>query len=231
MRVGAICSAGGSAFFSAVELAMECDLLSPADVVVVTDRACEAIGKSEEMGIACHRIDWSGNAQFSEAARDVLGRAGCDVTLLFFTRLITSELFSSILCFNIHPSLLPAYSGFHALDRARARNAGFVGATLHVTNANPDDGLIVAQVASPIDASATADSWSRVSYVQKTYLAFCLLEWMHSGAVSVSPGSEAVNWIASRRTTPSCSPALRAEASIAAFDRFQGQLGTRALIP
>ncbi len=51
---------------------------------------------------------------------------------------------------NIHPSLLPAFSGLHTHERAIAACCKFAGATVHLVTAELDAGPILEQAVVPI---------------------------------------------------------------------------------
>lgn len=61
---------------------------------------------------------------------------------------------------NIHPSLLPAFTGLHTHERALEMGCKFAGATVHFVTADLDHGAIVAQAMVPVlpedDAEALA---------------------------------------------------------------------------
>ncbi|MDM4765466.1 phosphoribosylglycinamide formyltransferase [Pelomonas sp. SE-A7] len=61
---------------------------------------------------------------------------------------------------NIHPSLLPAFTGLHTHERAIEAGCRFAGATVHFVTAELDHGAIVAQAVVPVldgdDASKLA---------------------------------------------------------------------------
>ena len=57
---------------------------------------------------------------------------------------------------NIHPSLLPAFTGLHTHERALAAGCRFAGATVHLVTAQLDDGPILAQAVVPVLATDTA---------------------------------------------------------------------------
>ena len=59
---------------------------------------------------------------------------------------------------NIHPSLLPAFTGLHTHQRAIDAGCQFAGATVHQVTAELDVGPIVAQAVVPILSGDTADS-------------------------------------------------------------------------
>ena len=59
---------------------------------------------------------------------------------------------------NIHPSLLPAFTGLHTHQRALDAGCQFAGATVHRVTAELDHGEILAQAVVPVLAGDTADS-------------------------------------------------------------------------
>ncbi len=58
---------------------------------------------------------------------------------------------------NIHPSLLPAFTGLHTHQRAIDEGCRFAGATVHRVTADLDHGEILAQAVVPVLADDTAD--------------------------------------------------------------------------
>ena len=59
---------------------------------------------------------------------------------------------------NIHPSLLPAFTGLHTHQRAIDAGCCVAGATVHEVTANLDQGRILAQAVVPVLPDDTADS-------------------------------------------------------------------------
>ncbi len=59
---------------------------------------------------------------------------------------------------NIHPSLLPAFTGLHTHQRALDEGCQFAGATVHRVTAELDHGEILAQAVVPVLSGDTADS-------------------------------------------------------------------------
>lgn len=59
---------------------------------------------------------------------------------------------------NIHPSLLPAFTGLHTHQRAIDAGCTVAGATVHEVTANLDQGRILAQAVVPVLPDDTADS-------------------------------------------------------------------------
>jgi phosphoribosylglycinamide formyltransferase 1 len=59
---------------------------------------------------------------------------------------------------NIHPSLLPAFTGLHTHQRAIDAGCKFAGATVHQVTAELDIGPILAQAVVPIFSNDTEAS-------------------------------------------------------------------------
>jgi phosphoribosylglycinamide formyltransferase-1 len=59
---------------------------------------------------------------------------------------------------NIHPSLLPAFTGLHTHQRAIDAGCKFAGATVHQVTAELDHGEILAQAVVPVLPDDTADT-------------------------------------------------------------------------
>jgi phosphoribosylglycinamide formyltransferase 1 len=59
---------------------------------------------------------------------------------------------------NIHPSLLPAFTGLHTHRRALAAGVKLHGCTVHFVTAELDHGPIIAQAAVPVRADDTEET-------------------------------------------------------------------------
>ena len=59
---------------------------------------------------------------------------------------------------NIHPSLLPAFKGTHAIKEAFDYGVKVTGPTVHFVSEGMDDGPIILQEALPVEASDTLES-------------------------------------------------------------------------
>ena len=59
---------------------------------------------------------------------------------------------------NIHPSLLPAFTGLHTHQRALDEGCRFAGASVHQVTAELDHGHILAQAVVPVLPGDTADA-------------------------------------------------------------------------
>ena len=90
---------------------------------------------------------------------------------------------------NVHPSLLPAFPGLHAVRDALAAGVAVTGVTVHLVDATLDGGPIVAQEAVPVlpdDDEATL--LERIHAVEHRLLPAAVARLL-AGALSVAPGA------------------------------------------
>jgi phosphoribosylglycinamide formyltransferase 1 len=132
---------------------------------VVSNRA-DAAGLSfaEGRGIATAVVDhkrFDGRDAFdAELARVVEGFAPDVLVLAGFMRILTPGFVKRFegRILNVHPSLLPAFTGLHTHRRAIEAGCKVAGATVHVVTAELDHGPIVIQAVVPVlpgDTEAT----------------------------------------------------------------------------
>jgi phosphoribosylglycinamide formyltransferase-1 len=58
---------------------------------------------------------------------------------------------------NVHPSLLPAFPGAHAIDDALAAGVATTGVTVHFVDEGVDTGPVIAQEPVPVEPAATLE--------------------------------------------------------------------------
>lgn len=188
-RIGVILSAGGSAFCEAARIAVHL----PFEFVVVTDRACDAETRCRDLMIPVERIVEQDNRQFSIKVRDHFRSCDVEFVVLFFSRLVSAELFNAIPCCNVHPSLLPAFPGFSAVRKAWSSGARFLGATAHSVDSTIDGGAIIAQTVAPLPPGIELEWCNRVSFLQKTLLMLIVMDMVDSKRLEVIKGGFQTN--------------------------------------
>ncbi len=93
---------------------------------------------------------------------------------------------------NIHPSLLPAFTGLRTHERALAAGVKLHGCTVHFVTAELDAGPIVAQAAVPVLASDTVDTLSRRVLAQEHILYPRAIRWFLEGRLVIDNGRVSV---------------------------------------
>ncbi|MBX3446885.1 MAG: hypothetical protein KF765_09020 [Parvibaculaceae bacterium] len=178
-RIGVLLSAGGAAFIRAAQLSG----LDPASFFVITDRECGAENGCSDLGVQYRRMPYSERRSFSLDVANVFREEGCKIALLHYSRLVTPDLFESILTVNTHPSLLPAYPGLDGVGDAHRDNSLFQGATLHIVDEGMDTGNPVVQTVYPIPKGASLRWRNRLGFIQKTIVTLFLLDMAAEGRI------------------------------------------------
>lgn len=162
-RVAILISGGGS---NMVALAKSMDATHPAEPVLVLSNNPDAGGlaKAVDMGIATSVVDhrpFKGNREsFETELHDALLAANPDIICLAgFMRILTPEFTEKWAgkVLNIHPSILPLFTGLHTHQRALDAGMAVHGCTVHSVTAELDGGPILGQAVIPVHAGDTAD--------------------------------------------------------------------------
>jgi phosphoribosylglycinamide formyltransferase-1 len=125
--------------------------------LVLSDRPeAKALERAHQAGIDTVVLpygDYTSRAEFGAAVEDVVGDAGAEALVLAgFMRVLDGALVKAFSdrILNIHPSLLPAFPGAHAVDQALEHGVKLTGVTVHFVDEEVDHGPIIAQRAVPV---------------------------------------------------------------------------------
>ena len=141
-----------------------------ARVAAVVSNKADAKGLvfAREQGIATEVLDhkaFPSREAFDAALGDAIERLGAGgrpplVLLAGFMRILTPGFVSRFegRLVNIHPSLLPAFTGLHTHQRALDEGCRVAGATVHRVTAELDHGAILEQAVVPVLPGDTADT-------------------------------------------------------------------------
>lgn len=129
-----------------------------ARIAAVISNKPDAAGLADaaRQGIATAVVDHRAHADraaFDEALAEAIDAFAPDLVVLAgFMRILSVQFVNRYAgrMLNIHPSLLPAFSGLHTHRRAIAAGCKLAGATVHVVTPELDHGPIVAQAAVPV---------------------------------------------------------------------------------
>jgi phosphoribosylglycinamide formyltransferase 1 len=130
----------------------------PGRVVAVISNRAEARGLqfAQARGIATEVLDHKAFADrpaFDAALADLIDRHAPDLVVLAgFMRILTPAFVAHYegRMLNVHPSLLPSFTGLHTHRRAIEEGCKVAGATVHFVSADLDHGPIVAQAVVPV---------------------------------------------------------------------------------
>ena len=129
-----------------------------ARIAAVISNKPDAAGLADaaQRGIATAVVDHRAHADratFDAALADAIDAFKPDLVVLAgFMRILSAEFVNRYAArmLNIHPSLLPAFTGLHTHRRAIDAGCKLAGTTVHVVTPELDHGPIVAQAAVPV---------------------------------------------------------------------------------
>jgi phosphoribosylglycinamide formyltransferase-1 len=160
--IGVLCSGHGTNL-QAIMQAIRSGRLRARIAVVVSDRAdARALTRAHRSGIPAQFVDpraFAGREAFDRALIRILETAGVRVVCLAgFMRLLSPVFVRrfSHRILNVHPALLPAFPGAHAVRDALAWGATVTGVTMHLVDEAMDHGPIVLQEALAIRPGESA---------------------------------------------------------------------------
>ena len=157
---------GRGSNMQAIVEAHEAGQLAGGQIAAVVSNRPQAAGLAwaAARGIATAVVDhttFADRETFDTALADTLNRFNPDLVVLAgFMRILTAgfnQRFAGRMM-NIHPSLLPAFTGLHTHERAIAAGCKLAGATVHFVTAELDHGPIIAQGCVPILTGDTANT-------------------------------------------------------------------------
>ena len=164
-------------------------------VLVFADRACPALGWAVEQGFETALVPGGDDATLAET----LAAVDVDLVVLAgYMRVVGPRVLATCpgRVVNVHPSLLPAFPGAHAVADALAHGAAVTGVTVHLVDETLDGGPILLQEAVPVfPGDDEASLATRIHAVEHRLLPRAVT-LVASGALEVE-GRRA--WIASER--------------------------------
>ena len=168
----------------------------PGRVVAVISNRADARGlqSAQAMGIATEVLDhkaFADRAAFDAAlAGRVDGHAPDLVVLAGFMRILTPAFVARYegRMLNIHPSLLPSFTGLNTHRRAIEAGCKVAGATVHFVSAELDHGPIVAQAVVPVLADDDETTLARRVLAAEHVLYPRAVEWFVRGELELKDG-------------------------------------------
>lgn len=143
-------------------------------VAVISNKAdAKGLAFARDNGIATEVLDhkqFDSREAFDAELAQVIDRYAPDLVVLAgFMRILTPGFVSHYegRMVNIHPSLLPAFTGLHTHQRAIDAGCKFAGCTVHRVTAELDVGPILDQAAVPVLPGDTAEELAARVLVQE----------------------------------------------------------------
>jgi len=168
----------------------------PGRVVAVISNRADARGlvSAQSHGIAAEVLDhkaFADRAAFDAALAETVDRHAPDLVVLAgFMRILTPEFVARYAgrMLNVHPSLLPAFTGLHTHRRAIDAGCKVAGATVHFVSAELDHGPIVAQAVVPVLAGDDEAALARRVLAAEHVLYPRAVGWFVKGELELKDG-------------------------------------------
>jgi len=168
----------------------------PAEIAAVVSNRPDAAGLAfaQAHGIATAVVDhkaFNGREAFDAELRRVIDGFVPDLVVLAgFMRILTPGFTAHYAerMLNIHPSLLPAFTGLHTHLRAIEMGCKFSGATVHFVTAELDHGAIVAQAVVPIWSQDDEGSLSARVLKLEHRMYPAAVRWFVEGQLAIEQG-------------------------------------------
>jgi phosphoribosylglycinamide formyltransferase 1 len=173
MRIAVLASGSGSNLQAILDACASRAIPAQVAVVICNVADAKALRRAEAAGVPAVLVSHQKVASREEYDRQVvtaLQKHSVElVCLAGFMRLITPVLLGAFehRILNIHPSLLPAFPGLHAVRQALAAGVRVSGCTVHVVDEGTDTGPIVIQAAVPVLDGDTEETLSARILVQE----------------------------------------------------------------
>ncbi|WP_297861850.1 phosphoribosylglycinamide formyltransferase [uncultured Acidaminococcus sp.] len=172
-KIGVLVSGRGSNFQAVADKIQKENLPIEIAVVISDSPEAYALKRAEKMGIphyAIARQDFVDKASFEAAIDKKLREAGVELVVLAgFMRILSGDFVNSWYhkIINIHPALLPAFTGLDAQGQALNYGVKIAGCTVHFVDAGMDTGPIIMQAAVPVLDEDTHDTLAARILVQE----------------------------------------------------------------
>ena len=186
VRLGVLVSGSGTILEAMLETGL--------DVAFVgADRQCRALEVAAKHGIECALVDRHEFGGFSaQFDREEYSRALSACLVSARVDLVAMAGFGTVLAanfhdtfpgpvLNTHPSLLPAFKGWHAVREALNAGATVTGCTVHVATVELDHGPILAQREVPVLAGDSEQSLhERIKMVERDLYPLVIATALHA---------------------------------------------------
>jgi phosphoribosylglycinamide formyltransferase-1 len=166
LNLGVLASGRGSNFQAIIDETERGRLNARIQLLIVDNPEAYAIERAKEHGIEYLVISpkeySSGDDFFKRITEELKKRDVGLVVLAGFMRIVRKPLIDAFpnLIMNIHPALLPAFSGLHAQRQALEYGVKISGCTVHFVDEGLDTGPIIIQAAVPLLQDDTEETLS-----------------------------------------------------------------------
>lgn len=187
----AVLASGRGSNFDAIGEAIDRNELNAEIKIVISDKQAPALAKARERGIPALYINPSNYKCKSAYEQELVERMrehGADLVVLAgYMRLMGTEILHNfqMRVVNIHPALLPSFTGLHAQKQAIDYGVRYSGCTVHLVDEGMDTGPIILQQMVPVYQEDDEESLSERILVEEHHTYWQALQLIAEGRVYV----------------------------------------------
>jgi phosphoribosylglycinamide formyltransferase 1 len=173
MRLGVLVSGSGSNLQAILEACAQGRIAARVAAVLCNVPGARALQRAQQAGVPgvlLPHVSYTRREEYDALLVEELRRHDVNlVCLAGFMRIVTPVLLRAFpgRVLNIHPSLLPAFPGMHAVRQALAAGVRISGCTVHLVDEGTDTGPIVVQAAVPVLDGDTEETLAARILVQE----------------------------------------------------------------
>jgi phosphoribosylglycinamide formyltransferase-1 len=156
LRLGVLASGTGSNLQAILDACRDERIPAQVAVVICNVEGATALARAQKAGVPAvllpHRDYGSRELYDAQLVAELQRNAVQLVCLAGFMRIVSPVLLRAFpdRVLNIHPSLLPAFPGLHAVRQALRAGVKVAGCTVHIVDEGTDTGPVLVQAAVPV---------------------------------------------------------------------------------
>ena len=187
----AVMASGRGSNFDAICAAIDRNELNAQVKIVVSDKEAPVLDKARQRGIPALHIDpseYKNKSDYEKVIIEKIREHGAGLVVLAgYMRLVGTELLHGfkMRVINIHPALLPSFTGLHAQKQAVDYGVRYSGCTVHLVDEGMDTGPIILQKMVPVYQEDDEESLSERILVEEHDTYWRALQLIAEGRVYV----------------------------------------------
>ena len=193
LKIGVLLSGSGTNLQAIIDRIADGSLNARIALVVSSRPGVKGIVRAEAAGLpllVMEKSEYADPIAADEKIAAALKAAGCEYVIMAgYMRMVREPLLSAYpnRVVNLHPALLPSFTGAHAIQDAFDRGVKVTGVTVHFANEEYDRGPIIAQRALAVEEDWDVAMLEEHIHAIEHELYPEVIGWLAAGRVHVRP--------------------------------------------
>lgn len=190
-KIVILISGSGSNMLSIVEAVKKQNIDADIAAVISNKASAKGIEKAHQQGIATEVVEhkeFASQSDFEKALGLAVDKYDPDLVVLAgFMRILSAGFVNRYLgrMLNIHPSLLPKYTGLNTHQRALDAREAHHGATVHFVIPELDAGPNIVQAVVPVEENDTEQTLQQRVLTQEHIIYPIVIDWYINGRLQL----------------------------------------------